>query len=166
MSKQLNIPQGPPPKQAEDTCTMLRDSKVTKRKARAGISHSNDPSAVQRALQSACFQAGAKPVPERTASSAGRGQGARGAAGQHGLPSSPGSGHITAASKQQATWWGLCPSELANLTLSVCTLTPRRLHQIMSLPVLQSAPGQGCASYCASSSGQRLRAPRARSVVV
>ena len=35
-----------------------------------------------------------------------------------------------------------------------------------SLPVLQPAPGQGCAPYCASSSGQRLRALKLRSVVV
>ena len=46
MSKQINVPEGPPQKQADDTCTMLRDSKVTKRKARAGISHSNDPTAM------------------------------------------------------------------------------------------------------------------------
>eukprot|EP00891_Asterochloris_glomerata_P002857 jgi/Astpho2/2857/Aster-x0134 len=45
MSKQIMVPEGPPPKQAEDTCTMLRDSRVTKRKARACISQSNDPSA-------------------------------------------------------------------------------------------------------------------------
>ena len=44
MSKHINVPEGPPPKQAEDTCAMLRDSKVTKRKARAGIGLSNDPS--------------------------------------------------------------------------------------------------------------------------